>query len=246
MDYLSVAYGSTSATDLSRAFDIPKSTLHGLLTAMEELELIRRDTMGRVSLGPRPLVWTRGFISKSNLVNAFHQHFDTAGRTANDPLSQFTITMTVLDGNDVVYIACSQANQPLGVTFQIGMRLPAPFTATGKAQLANLSEADLSTRFAEAFPEPLTQYSVRNWLQLRQQLDQIRARGYSVDDGEIREGMICLGATIRNHDGKVCAGLALSLTRTEAKAAKIEVLGKALTRTAGDISHLLGAPGRKG
>ncbi|MBC7146797.1 MAG: IclR family transcriptional regulator [Thioclava marina] len=246
MDYLSNAYGSTSATDLSRAFNIPKSTLHGLLTAMEELELIRRDTIGRVSLGPRPLAWTRGFISKSDLVDAFRQHFDTAGRTATNPLSHFTITMTVLDGNDVIYIACSQANQPLGVTFQIGMRLPAPFTATGKAQLASLSEAELSARFAETFPEPLTQHSVQNLPQLRQQLDQIITRGYSVDDGEIREGMICLGATIRDHDGKVCAGLALSLTRTEARAAKIEVLGKALKHAAGEISHLLGAPSEKG
>jgi DNA-binding IclR family transcriptional regulator len=245
MDYLSNSYSESSAAELSRVFDIPKSTLHGLLIAMEDLELVRRDAMGRVSLGPRPLTWTRGFISKSDLVDAFRQHFAAADRTVANPVSNFTITMTVLDGTDVIYIACSQANQPLGVTFQIGMRLPAPFTATGKALLASLPEVERSTRLAEGFPEPLTQHSVQSLSHLQKQIDQIIVRGYSIDDGEVRDGMICLGTTIRDHDGKVCAGLALSLTRTEARAAKIEILGKSLKHAANEISRLLGAPPEK-
>ncbi|WP_138466751.1 IclR family transcriptional regulator [Poseidonocella sp. HB161398] len=235
LDHLSETSEELTAADLCRALKIPKSTAHGLLQAMEELGLVIRDPAGRLGIGPRPMRWSSRFLAKSDLVSAFRQHFDRDAR-----LSGYTITLTVLEETEVVYVACSNSSQPLGVTFRIGMRLPAAFTATGKAQLAALPEAEVAARFAGGFPAPLTRYSVRDLAALRAGLDRDRARGFSVDDGETREGMTCLGAPVRNHEGRVVAGLALSLTRSEATAEKVEELGAQLRSAADGISALIG------
>lgn len=235
LDYLSETSAEVTAADLAREIGIPKSTAHGLLQAMEELRLVNRDPLGRFGVGPRPLRWSNGFLARADLVQAFRQHF--AGETG---LAGYTITMTLLDGQDVVYLACAQGNQPLGVTFRIGLRLPAPFTATGKALLAALPPEALAARFEGGFPAPLTRNSLRNLAALEQDLAQVRARGYSVDDGEIREGMLCIGAGIRDHEGRVVAGLALSLTRPEAGPAAVAALGAELAAAAAAISGLMG------
>lgn len=241
MDYISRASGEVTAVALACKLGIPKSTLHGLLVAMEELELIYRDAHGAIQTGPRPLAWSRDFIARSDLAGAFNRYF--ASRVENaQRLAGYTITMTVRDGRDVVYIACSRASQPLGVEFQVGMRLPAPFTATGKALLGVLSDTDLDALFEPDFPPPLTRFSVRDISALRDSMNGQTERGYSIDDGETREGMICLGSTVHDHSGQVSAGLAMSVTRTEAKAAGTVRLGAALKAAADDISALLGAP----
>lgn len=241
MDYISRASSEVTAIGLARDLAIPKSTLHGLLSAMEELQLIHRDSHGGIQTGPRPLAWSRDFIARSDLAGVFHRYFSGEAQNAQR-LSGYTITMTVRDGADVVYIACSQAKQPLGVAFQVGMRLPAPFTATGKVLLGTLPDAALDTLFRDGFPPPLTRFSVRTLAELRASMEHQAERGYSIDDGETREGMICLGSAIRDHSGAVRAGLAMSVTRTEAKAASLETLGAALKAAAEDISAMLGAP----
>jgi DNA-binding IclR family transcriptional regulator len=72
----------------------------------------------------------------------------------------------MLDGAEVVYLACQNGDRPLGVTFRIGMRLPAPYTATGKAMLSTLPTAEVRHLFADGMPPPLTRASVataRRW-----------------------------------------------------------------------------------
>lgn len=241
LDVISGTSDKVSASCLARQLGIPKSTLHGLLTAMEELGLIFRDGSGHIQIGSASLPWSRKFSSESGLSSAFERYVES---TRNTPsvISGYTMTLTILDGPEVMYIACSPGTQPLGVSFQVGMKLPAPFTATGKALLATLSDQDLEALFSPGFPKPLTRLSVPDLDTLRSGFERQRDLGYSIDDGETREGMICLGAVIRDSSGKACAGLALSVTRTEAETAHADLLGSALRDAAATISGFLGAP----
>lgn len=241
LNYISKTSRGVTAAGLAQDLNIPKSTLHGLLIAMEELDLIHRDASGHIRTGTAPLAWSRDFIAKSDLASTFYRYVNSEAESAS-LISRYTMTMTILDGAHVVYIACAQAKQPLGVTFQVGMKLPAPFTATGKALLSSLPDDKLEALFQHGFPAPLTRFSVRSLQNLRASFAAQAGAGYMVDDGELREGMICLGATIRDHTGNVRAGLAMSVTRQEAKAAHISVLGPMLKAAADNISHLLGAP----
>lgn len=236
MDFVSASPREPNASEIGRTLSLPKSTLHGLLLTMVELGLLTKGLDGTFSSGPHPMRWANGFLAQNDLVDVFKSYF-----AETRELAQYTITMTVLDGSEVVYLACSNARLPLGVTFRIGMRLPAAFTATGKALLAELDTPALHELFSPRFPDPLTSRSVRNLTELSSDLDKTRQHGFSIDDGQVREGMICLGTALHNHTGDTVAGLAISLTRSEATAKAIEDLGEKLVVAGSDISRRLGA-----
>lgn len=127
LDLVSGSPRNLTAAELTRVLDLPKSTAHGLLAVMTELDLLARSADGTLRIGAHSLRWANGFLSQLDIVSAFNDHL--AQRHDLDP---YTVTLTVREGGEVVYIGCRNSAQPLGHTFRIGMRLPAPFTATGK------------------------------------------------------------------------------------------------------------------
>lgn len=235
LDLIAKADRPLSAADIARLLELPKSTTHGLLNVMMELNLLVRGPDGAFHLGPHPMRWADGFLSQMDIVSVFKTYF--AQETA---LSCYTITLTVLDRDEVVYIGCRDSDQPLGQTFRIGLRLPAPFTATGKMLLSEMSDVEVQRLFADAFPAPMTHRSVANSDQLLRELAEIRARGFSIDDGQVRESMICIGSVIRDYTGKAIAGIATSLMRSEANPEVLADLGNMMCKTASTLSKRVG------
>lgn len=237
LDLLGHTSEPLAAADIARELGLPKSSAHGLIATMLELELVVRGADGRFRLGPRLMRWASGFLGQTNLVAEFQRVL-----ARETDIDAHTVTLTVLDGREVVYVACRDSGDPLGLTFRIGMRLPAPYTATGKALLAAMPPGDLDRLFADpkSWPSPLTARGVGSLDQLRHELDVVRGRGYSLDDGEVREGMICLGASIRDHSGQAVAGIAVSLIRSQSSAALLETLGGRVRAAADAIARRLG------
>lgn len=236
LDMVANSGQTPTAAELTRLLDLPKSTAHGLLAVMVELDLLAKSADGTLRAGPHPLRWANGFLSQLDIVSSFHEQL--AERHDLDP---YTVTLTVREGGEVVYISCRNSAQPLGHTFRIGMRLPAPFTATGKILLSELTSDDLEILF-QSFPPSLTPRSVKSLSELEHELVLTRSRGYSVDDGQIREGMLCIGAAIRDYSGAASAGIAISLIRSEASDEMIASLGEELRETAQALSERLGYP----
>lgn len=238
LDHVSTQATPPTAADLARALDLPKSTAHGLIACMVELGLLARSQEGTFRLGPHLMSWASGFLGQFDLVGEFQRVFSQA-----PALDGFTITLTVLEGAEVVYLACRNSSAPLGFTFRIGMRLPAPFTATGKAMLSARGDEEVRALLAGQWPAPLTGRSSKTLPALLGELAETRARGFSIDDGQIREGMVCLGAAVQDYSGQTVAGLALSLLEHEATPARVAELGTGLRRIAAELSSRLGARG---
>ena len=148
-------------------------------------------------------------------------------------------------GTDVVYLACRNSSRPLGVTFRVGMRLPAAVTATGKAILSTLHEDEIDRLYGtkDAFGQ-LTRRSVKTLSVLKRQLADVRRKGYSVDNGETREGMCSFGAPVLARAGNVAvAGVALSFFRADLNdrrarqaVASIKQLARELSSKAASLS----------
>jgi DNA-binding IclR family transcriptional regulator len=97
----------------------------------------------------------------------------------------------------MTYLARHDGRQPVRLTSQIGRRLPASVTATGKAALASLADEDLDARLALVRELPvLTPRSLGTVGALRAELNVVRERGYAMDDEETVEGVVCFGVMI--------------------------------------------------
>lgn len=219
LDLLADAGGALGVSEMARRLGLPKSSVFGICETLAEAGVLHADARG-YCLTAHCLRWSGAYLKQSSLVTEFQRL-----PAREERLAPYTLTLSTLRGPNVVYLDCRNANRPLGFTFQVGMQLPAVLSATGKAMLACLPWTEAEALVSGAWPAPFTPFSLRDPAALKAQLAEVQARGYAIDDGEIREGMVCLGAAIPDGAGGPVAGIALSLTSAEARPARREALG---------------------
>jgi DNA-binding IclR family transcriptional regulator len=237
LDLISQSPNPLSLAELARSLDLPKSSLHGLCATLAQLRLITRLDSGQMTLGPHVMSWANAFLARTDITQEFFAAWEELS-----VLPQETITLSVLDGDSVVYIACRNGSRPLGVTFRIGMRLPAPYTATGKAMLSTMPDDEVRNRLQGPWPAQLTAAGTPTLKAFLKELEEVRGRGYSIDDGEVREGMHCFGAPVFDSaNPHAVAGVAVSKLSMEINAKTQEAAGRAIRGLADRLSERLGA-----
>lgn len=209
LDQLAATREPASLSDLVRLLKLPKSSVHGLLATLADLDLIKRTPENTFQLGPRVLHWAGAFGLQSDLVGAFHELAADHVQLAGD-----AVMLAVLDDNEVLYLACKQGSRPLAVNFRVGGRFPAACTSSGKAMLSTLTNDDIGSRFAAQGLPKLTRHSVGSRAALLRQLQQARLQGYAIDDEETAEGMKCFGAPVYSAGNSTAvAAVAVSLIK---------------------------------
>lgn len=221
LDLLTESDIPLSGANIAKQLDLPRSSVHGLLMSLSAARLLRKTDNNLFMLGPHLMHWAGGFLAKQDIVADFQKTI--AGIPQLQP---YTLTLSVLVGDQVMYLACRNSNTPLGFTFRTGMQLPAAFTATGKAILSTFDEADVENIIRE-WPKPLTNNSVSCLPDLLAELNQARMDGYALDNGQVRLGMHCLGAALSGAQNERY-GIAVSLTEQEADADTVAWVAEAL------------------
>jgi len=234
-----LASGPPRATlaSLSRGLRIPRSSTLALCNSLVATGLLARDPDGLYRLGPHTLELSRAFLSRTD----FHSEFQRVVRELG-LLPEQTLVCAVLRGRDVVYIGSRVGTSPLGVSYEIGMHLPAHCTATGLSMLSTLPEARLEELYAGGKLEQLTDRSIGSVEELRERLADVRERGYAVDDGETAPGMVCIGAPVRDDTGETVGAVAVSVPKGARSSAQLATDADDLRRLADQISRGLGAP----
>lgn len=236
LDMVALSDEPETLSGLSRHLGLPKSSIHGLCNTLVELGLLDRSGNGFV-MGGHVMLWANAFVAKSDMVSEFVRLWE--GQSA---LKTETATLTILDGPDVVYIASQHGLDPLGITFRIGMRLPAAFTATGKAMLATMPDSAVEQLYAAGLPGPLTPYTVTNMKALLAELEVIRRRGYSIDGQQVREGMVCFGAPVYDFSGgRAVGGIAFSIQANKVEEARSQEIGQTVVHYGRILSQRLGS-----
>lgn len=211
LDLVAESGEGLSMSDIGRRLGLAKSSVHGLCSVLVNGGVLERDSGGRFRLGLKIVDLARARLEASDLASEFSKRWALL-----DQFEDEGAIIAVLDGTDVVYVACRNSTKALGITFRIGMRLPARFTATGKAMLSTLPEDDIRKRHKGVPWNALTSNSVANIDLLLKQLEEVRARGYSIDDGETRSHMYSIGAPIvLSESAAQPAGMAISLIRPD-------------------------------
>ncbi|GAB3673053.1 IclR family transcriptional regulator [Angustibacter aerolatus] len=148
--------------------------------------------------------------------------------------------LAVLHGREVLYVVEERAPGRPPLVTDVGVRLPAQLTASGRSMLAALPAAQVRALFPgrEAFvlrhgTGPASPSA------LRRLLVDVRARGHAVEDGEVTPGLASVGAAVLDHAGHPAAGLAttfpddLPRIDREALAERVRAAAAELTRRIG-------------
>lgn len=226
-----------SLSELSRELNIAKSSVHTLCNTLVHLELLIRRPDQTFGLGPHVMRWSNAFNQQSDVATEFASMWDH-----ETELPGATITLTVLEGAEVVYIAArnSAVSHSL-IDFRAGMRLPAAFTATGKAFLSHMSDFEVKRLYPDGLPAPRTPNSVQSIERLLSELEEVRRNGYSCDDEQVAEGIVCYGASVLDSQNRPIAGVAVSLLAEKLSEADTRRIIGNVQRIAARLSQRMGA-----
>jgi DNA-binding IclR family transcriptional regulator len=82
-------------------------------------------------------------------------------------------------------------------------------SATGKAILATYSEEKVNEVIDEWGLPAQTKNTITDRDELFTELEEIRSRGYAINDQEITEGLYSVGAVVREPDGSILGGISV-------------------------------------
>jgi DNA-binding IclR family transcriptional regulator len=186
-----------AATRLADVAGVPRSTAYHLLAAMAAEDFVVHYPEDR-SWGLGMAAWEIG--------SAFAQQAPL-GRLARVPLARLadhvgqSAHLAVLHGNDVLYVLEERAPGRPPLVSDVGVRLPAHLTASGRAILASLPPAQVRALYPSK-----ESFSTRTGLgpttpsELRRVLVEARQRGFAIERDEVTTGFTSVGVVV-GHSG---------------------------------------------
>jgi len=219
---------------IMRACDLPRSTTYHLLNVMiEEGFVVHLVDERRFGLGLAAFEIGSGYARQEPLQRLARRPLaalvDRTGQSAH---------LAVLHGREVLYVIEERAPGRPPLVTDVGVRLPAHLTASGRAILAGLPPAQVRALYASAAdfvdrhgrgPRTLTQ--------LRRVLTDTRQRGHAVEDGEVTPGLASVAVAVVDHNQHPVASVALTypddLADDGSLAEAVATTADALTRRIG-------------
>lgn len=173
------------ASRVAAEIGLPRSSTYHLLAAMTEEDFVVHY--------PEDRTWGLG-VGAWEVGVAFAQQ-EPLARLARVPLARLVDTLrhsahlAVLHGTDVLYVLEERAPGRPSLVTDVGVRLPAHLTASGRAILATLPRPQVRALYpdASAFVSR-TDIGPRTPTQLRDLLGETRRRGHATEDGEVTPG----------------------------------------------------------
>ncbi|MFL6133752.1 MAG: IclR family transcriptional regulator [Nocardioidaceae bacterium] len=192
---------------LASEVGIPRSTAYHLLTAMiEEGFVSHLPEQHRYGLGVAAFEVGSGYARQEPLQRISRRHLatlvDAVGQSAH---------LAVLHGRDVLYVVEERAPGRPPLVTDVGVRLPAHLTASGRAVLAQLSAAQVRALYPDrnAFVDRHGA-GPRSPSALKTVLAETRQRGYAVEHGEVTPGFASVAAAVLDHNAHPVAGVAVT------------------------------------
>ena len=223
-------------TELSKRLKLHKNNVFRLLATLESRGYIEQNrATENYRLGIRCLQLGQSYVQHMGVLRQARPIMAELARQARE-----TTYLAVLRRQAVVPVEVIEADRPVRIVSQLGEALPLHATAAGKAYLAFEGDDDLRA----LLPDGLARYTERTITDrgaLAQQLKQVVALGYAVDNGEHLEEVRALAVPIRDYARSVVGVLAVAAPASRLTPERVEKEVAPLVLKAGrELSSRLG------
>ncbi len=225
-------------TELSEESGMSVSTTFRLLATLSAHSLLERDrSNGKYRLGLAVLEMARSYLEGNDLRRValpILEHLrDETGETVH---------LGILDEMEVVYLEKLHGHHAIGLmSSRVGGRSPAYCTGLGKVLLAHREAGEVQRHFEARGLRHYTSKTLRSVPDLMQHLEQVRAQGYGLDDGEHEPEVRCVAAPVFDLSGQAVAAVSVSGpgARMDPLAGQRQLIER-VQQAAAEISHRLG------
>lgn len=192
---------SLTLSEVAERTGLTRAAARRFLLTLQELGYV--GSSGRqFSLRPRVLALGYAYLSSFSVAQIAQPHLEDLAEVLHESCS-----VSVLDGDDLVYVARASANRIMTIALTVGTRLPAYPTSMGRVLLAHLPEPELDAYLHRSTLRKLTEHTVTSENELRAILAEVRARGWAAVDQELEAGVRSIAVPIRDGSRKVVAAI---------------------------------------
>lgn len=192
-------------TEMAGRTDMDRAKARRFLLTLDALGYVRR-TGRHFELTPRVLELGHAFQA-SNQYRSVIQHYlqDITNEIGESS------SLSVLDGEDVVYVVRSAApHRLMAITLSVGTRLPAAYTSMGRVLLGQLPEAQLEKLLTNIKLRSHTPHSLTSKQALRAEIIDVKQQGYSIVDQELDLGLRSVATPVFAGNGDLLGAINIS------------------------------------
>ena len=223
-------------SEIAHALGLAKTTIHGLVSTLEENGFLQQDPSSRkYRLGFT--LFELGAIQTANL---------EINQRAIQPLQKLADTVNVMcrlavwDRDSILITMNLPPRGNESLSRQFGPRLPAYCTALGKAMLAHMPESEIVEYLQRTELIPYTPNTITDRKALLEDLSLAAKRGYSLSNQEVLSHQVGLGAPVFNDAKQVVGAVSLRLDPENIDTELMFNTAGKLVRTAQQISQDMG------
>ena len=145
-------------------------------------------------------------------------------------------SLSVLEGEDIYYVARVSVRQIMRAGINVGTRFPAYPTSMGRVLLAGLPPAALDEYLATSHREKFTPVTKIRAADLRREIDLARRQGWATVADQLEPGLCSLAAPVHGKGETVVAAVNVSLSSGVGSGDRLKKLLNPLLATAAAIS----------
>ncbi|WP_254544753.1 IclR family transcriptional regulator [Halomarina pelagica] len=191
-------------TDVADELGMAKSTVHQYLTTLEVREFVVRE-------GDEYHVGLR-FLDYGEFARSRNPVYDLAKESVRElaELTEERAQFVIEEHGRGVYVYMAVGDRAVKTDSRIGKRVFLHATAAGKAILAHLPDRRIREVFDAPGLEPVTEHTVVDPDELREELEEIRDRGVAYNNQEDTLRLRAVGVPVMDADGTVLGALSVS------------------------------------
>lgn len=234
LEALSGADAEVTITALASRTGLHVSTAHRLLATLLRRGYVRQNPdTSRYYAGPKLAVLAEGRSRFGELRLRARSVLEALAESSRE-----TANLSVLDDTAAVYLETVPGPQMVRLFTTVGNRVPLHATGAGKVLLAWLPAPRREAILERIELHPHTAHTISDLTSLRKALEEIRDRGYAVDDQEFDDGVRCIAVPV-GPLGAPLAAISVSGPASRLGRPRLGELAPLLRRSAGELADSL-------
>jgi DNA-binding IclR family transcriptional regulator len=222
-------------SEATKYLGVASSTAHRLLAMLTYRGFVRQDPASKAYL-PGPALTSVAFAIFGRI--DVQRTATPIMRGLSERLRE-SVHVGTLDGANVRFVAAVEGPAAVRVASRLGLIMPAHCTSTGKALLAQLSEAELRQLLPDEELRRITSHSIGTRTELEAELSRVRERGYAVNREESEEGVASVAVPIPTRAPGLRLALNAAAPQNRLDESQYPAVAAALVKAAKEIGDQL-------
>jgi DNA-binding IclR family transcriptional regulator len=198
---LHLAQRPMTMRELIEATGAPRSSIYELVAILAEVGWLETSADGSVFFGREMHYYGSDYATHNDLISRAHQSILALVRTYDE-----TTQLCMLEGNKYTVVLSENSARPFNISSDIGVRVPIPWTATGRLLLGHLNADEIRALIPD--DDFILDNGVRvDFDEFMRDVQLARDQGYCCTEGLSNAFRLCMAAPVRDRAGLPVAAL---------------------------------------